>query len=462
MTLDMIKKLFSVTLLFAAMTAYTSCSDKDDLDDPSVRFSAAADNCQNILLAAPNGWAMTMYGDMDFGGFNVLCKFDKGGKVTVANEMFTEKSGADTTAVTHYRLDQSSGLILSFDEYCELFHYFSDPLNTDGFRSETENGFGGDLEFRVISASADSVIMRGKKHDAKIVMTPIPTVAGETIDTVWAHYLRDVAAVTKEMQKGSYHVIVGKDTLSMKANRRNRVFTYHTTDTAGVRTTHHVPYVITPNGLTFYNTFEFSGKAVEGFKFAAGSEKYEPVGATGIVLEKFTPDLNQQLVDGAWYVHLDSLGGYAKNYLRRFRTNMINKGNCYIYYIVVGTWRNHFGLSVGPIDKDEPSGVYLSEAYFDYQYIGTDQIKMWFNGEYDEIGNGEHYADEAGFADAYFPFAGDGKKKDGVVLNPRTFKIETDNEKDPTYLRLVDQNEKKNVITLMAEQVIWPFGDKIE
>lgn len=447
----MMKKLLKATLLLVALTTYTSCSDDNDLKDPSERLSEATTKYMDVLTSAPNGWAMTMYGDLDFGGFNVLCKFEKDGKVKVASEKFA----ADTTAISHFKLEQSSGVVLSFDEYCELFHYFSDPLNTDGYNSPTENGFGADLEFRIISASADSVVMRGKKHDAKIVMTPLTDDTTEITDSVWAKYLRDVAAVAKVMQKGSYRMIQGNDTLQIKANRRNRILTYITIDSVGNRTKNNVPFIITPKGITFYEPFVFGKETVKGFIYAANSEKYEQDGAKGIILEKYTPNLNQQLVDGAWFIGQDDLGSFAKNYWRRFRNNMINKANCYIYYAVIGTWRNRFGLSVGPIDKDEPSGVYISEAYFDYKFIGTDTIQMWFNEEYDEIGNGEYYAENAGFADAYFPFAGSGSK------SARTFKIETDNEKDPTYLKLIDQNTPSNVITLKAEQISWPFGDKI-
>ena len=95
------------------------------LKDPSERLQEATAKYMDVLTSAPNGWAMTMYGDLDFGGFNVLCKFEKNGKVTIANEKFA----ADTTAVSHFKLEQSSGVVLSFDEYCELFHYFSDPVN---------------------------------------------------------------------------------------------------------------------------------------------------------------------------------------------------------------------------------------------------------------------------------------------------------------------------------------------
>ena len=87
------KKLLKATLLLAALTVYTSCSDDNDLKSPSERLQEATAKYMDVLTSAPNGWAMTMYGDLDFGGFNVLCKFEKNGKVTIANEKFA----ADTT-----------------------------------------------------------------------------------------------------------------------------------------------------------------------------------------------------------------------------------------------------------------------------------------------------------------------------------------------------------------------------
>lgn len=438
---------FIICYLSFSTTLFTSCKDDDDLTDPAARFAEAATKYQDILTAAPNGWAMAIYGDMDFGGFNVLCKFEADGKVTVANEMFTEKSGADTTAVTHYKLEQSGGVLLSFDEYCELFHYFADPLNSDGYNSETEHGFGADLEFRIISASADSVVMRGKKHNAKIMMLPVDTAM------TWSAYLTQVQTVAKTMQRGSYHMTLGTDTLKLKANRRNRVFTYTTTDSTGLRETNSLPYVITPKGITFNTPFVFNGKAVRGFNYADGTEKYEQDGSDGVTLEKFTPALNEQLVDGNWFITKEGLGTFATNYWNRFVSSMLNAANCKLFYAVVGTWRRQFGLSIGPVDVTEPSGVYIGEAYFNYEMDGEDGIKIWFDGEsFDEIGNGEYFYENANFRYAIFPFAGTSEK------SPRTFTIETDDAKNPTYLRLRDKATSSNVITLSAEEQTWPFG----
>ena len=450
------KKLLKATLLLAALTVYTSCSDDNDLKDPSERLSEATTKYMDVLTAAPNGWAMTMYGDLDFGGFNVLCKFEKNGKVTIANEKFA----ADTTAVSHFKLEQSSGVVLSFDEYCELFHYFSDPVNNDGYNSQTENGFGADLEFRIISASADSVVMRGKKHDTKIVMTPLTDDTTEITDSVWAKYLREVAAVAKVMQKGSYHMILGNDSIKMKANRRNRVLSYTTTDEEGNRLTKKLPYIITPNGITLYETFNFKGEKVNGFRYASDTDTYKQEGTGNITLEKFTPTLCEQLVDGIWYLTTEELGSFAKPRWNQFRNGLLSFGKAYnqelvIRYAVFGTMRNRFGLTVGPVDKASPYSVFVSECYFDYKEKSNDEIEVWFNGEFDELGNAEVFYPNKDGARMQYAVQTFGESK----TNSRTFKIETDNIKEPTYLKLIDQKTSGNYMKLMAEPVYFPFGD---
>jgi hypothetical protein len=215
------------------------------------------------------------------------------------------------------------------------------------------------------------------------------------------------------------------------------------------------PFIVTPKGITFYEDFDYAGQHIKGFDYASGTEEFAQTAGGNIILSKFTPNLNEQLVDGNWFISEDGLGSRAKTYWRTFRSSLLTTGNCIIYYAVVGTWRKHFGLSIGPIDKDEPSGVYITEAYFDYEFIGTDQIRMWFNGEYDEIGNGEYFAEKCRFDYAIYPFAG------RSIGTAKTFKLETDNVKEPSYIKLIDQADKNNVITLSAEQVVLPFGDTI-
>jgi predicted small lipoprotein YifL len=427
----MIKNLFRAMLFMATVTAFTACSDKDDLEDPSARLAEFQTNTLNVLKRAPNGWVMSIYGDLDFGGFNVLCKFEDKGKVTIANEKFA----ADTTAVTHYKMEQSGGLMLSFDEYCELFHYFSDPINPDGYSSQTENGFAADLEFRVISASANAVVMRGKKHNAKVVLTPME--AG----VAWKDYLTDVVAVSKTIQKGSYHMISGTESLNMKSNKRNRVFTYYTTDAAGIRTTHTLPYIVTPKGITLYEPFSFDGHQVTGFNYDAASEEMSQQGGGSVILKKYVPALSEQFIDGTWFIKKADMGNITKVSWEKFEAAMKETLKFDVRWVMVGTYRTRFGLSCVCGSRSE--GFYLGEAYFDYQVLSDTEVKLVFADELDDIGNGELYYNYGKFEEAI------------STLNNRTFRITTDNVKDPTWIKLTDKNRSTNFFTLYADDTLY-------
>lgn len=148
---------------------------------------------------------MHYYGTITYGGYNVYCKFANN-KVTVASEFF----GPDSTYTSHYKLEQSSGALLSFDEYNPIFHYFSDPSNEDF--GTLGKGFNGDLEFRVLSASADSVVLLGKKHEDRIVMTPLQQGS-------WADYYNKVSVVSDSMATyNNYALIVDNDTMNASLN----------------------------------------------------------------------------------------------------------------------------------------------------------------------------------------------------------------------------------------------------
>ena len=49
------KKLLKATLLLAALTVYTSCSDDNDLKSPSERLQEATAKYMDVLTSAPNG-----------------------------------------------------------------------------------------------------------------------------------------------------------------------------------------------------------------------------------------------------------------------------------------------------------------------------------------------------------------------------------------------------------------------
>ena len=119
----------------AVVTLYTACTPEvDDAFDKSSaqRIAETLKADQQILVSAPNGWRMAIYGNTDFGGYNLFFKFAADNTVEVANEIAYNPEDVSTAQIretSHYSLQQSAGAILSFDTYNSLFHFFSDPVN---------------------------------------------------------------------------------------------------------------------------------------------------------------------------------------------------------------------------------------------------------------------------------------------------------------------------------------------
>ena len=136
------KKILNILMILALTVVYTSCSNEvDDVFDKSsaLRIQEALKNYKTILTTPANGWLMEYYGNTDYGGYNMFVKFSDNDMVEVANEVY----GAGKTATSHYKLEQSGGVILSFDEFNEVFHFFSDPDNILEI-ADKGNGMEGD------------------------------------------------------------------------------------------------------------------------------------------------------------------------------------------------------------------------------------------------------------------------------------------------------------------------------
>ena len=74
------KKTYRLLFALTALVFTASCTPEveDAFDKPSPdRIAEAISETKDILTAAPNGWKMAYQGSGGFGGFNILCKFDK-------------------------------------------------------------------------------------------------------------------------------------------------------------------------------------------------------------------------------------------------------------------------------------------------------------------------------------------------------------------------------------------------
>ena len=420
------KKIYSMLLMLTALMVYSSCtSEVDDVFDKSsaTRIGEALSADKDILTSAANGWLMEYYGDTQYGGYNILCKFNTDNTVKVESEVY----GSDSTYTSHFKLEQSQGVILSFDENNPLFHYFSNPGNPDSIGTNGK-GMNGDFEFRVQKATADSIILIGKKHESKIIMTPM----ANGVD--WDGYLDEVASVAKNMSYKNYGIIVGKDTFSVSSSYRKLTFTDPTTGTDV-----EMPYIQTPKGYKLYKPVTYAGKTITGFNYSDDDLWVNPADNT-VKLIPIVPPLTTQFVNNYWFISYSNLGTFAQKYWNVVKQGADALGETVIYAFfgtyTLGTYGSHFGLTFD-------SGGYWGQYVFTYTVLGSNEIKMEYSGT--NISNASWYADNANYNYGAFPF--------GYKGSARTFKLSTDNLKAPTYIKLTDESDPTNVITLSASAI---------
>lgn len=221
----------------------SSCSNDTDslFDQPSAERMAASQAAYVATLEGQQqGWVLDFYpSDGSLGGVAYTVRFS-GGEATIACEQAlrnpvtaaTYPVGTELTSL--YTIKEETGVILSFDTYNPLLHYWSQPSQGRG------KGYESDYEFTFISASADSVVLRGKKHGNLLRMFPLKQAAAEYVNQV-AQMRTTLNAVTRKRA-----VVGGQD---IPVTMTDNLLTFPVTTQQASKT---VPFVYTPEGLRFY------------------------------------------------------------------------------------------------------------------------------------------------------------------------------------------------------------------
>ena len=429
------RKIFCLGFISAVALLFAACTPKvDDVFDDSSANRAAKDiaQTQEVLASQPAGWIMHYYGKLSYGGYNVWCKFDKS-KVTVASQHF----GPDSTFTSHYKIEQSSGTVLSFDEYNPIFHYYSDPSNPD--YGTLGKGFLGDLEFRVLSASKDSVILTGKKHGDRIVMIPMNDAKS------WADYYKQTMEVVDSMQSfNNYALVVDNDTM-----RASMTYNYLTVTDKKTGKDIYMPFTVTPKGYVLYQPVTFRGKTVTGFTYSQDGKWLDPADKS-IVLIPIIPPINEQFVLGAWNVSYSNLGAFGQSNWDVSKEKYQNKYNEETQYAILGLYEfdssygKNFGLSFGSYDG---SATWWGTLAMTYTLIGDDEVELTYAPAHNVL-NGNYYVKYYGYEYIVRPFA---------WTKPRHFRLKTNDVKHPEYIIMTDENEPKNVIKVTKRITPWPF-----
>lgn len=451
-----ISYLFALLVSFIAFNACTSDVDNYFPESAPERATKTVAEVKKILQEAPNGWRMEYYGDMTYGGYNVLCQF-KGDSVQIASEKAgkNHEAGLDAsgnliteTSLAHYSVNQSMGVVISFDTFNKLFHYFADPKNED--YGEAGTGFGGDFEFRVLKYSPDSIQLQGLKHGDRIMLYPMKA------DMDWASYLKEVENVKNYMASSSYTLLADNDTLAevtQYGDYHSLIFQYP--DSTGEMKAYAYPYIITPEGYKFYREIEIGGKKFTNFSKDfndATDERFYPQGDPSICLETVVPPVVDAFQKGQWFFSASKISpeseGAWNDFMQAIKT-AANGKEAILYQAMIGTYSNKFGFHAW-LSSDY---LYVELTIRDPNEEGN-EIALQYNRNSPTNKAAQVFMKSYKLTPVLKTFS--------ALNNKLRLTLETDNPRKPTYMKLIQVKKPENVLELSATQIMYPFGGSKE
>lgn len=451
-----ISYLFALLVSFIAFNACTSDVDNYFPESAPERATKTVAEVKKILQEAPNGWRMEYYGSLTYGGYNVLCQF-KGDSVQIASEKAgkNHEAGLDAsgnliteTSLAHYTVNQSMGVVISFDTFNKLFHYFADPKNED--YGEAGTGFGGDFEFRVLKYSPDSIQLQGLKHGDRIMLYPMKA------DMDWASYLKEVENVKNYMASSSYTLLAGNDTLAevtQYGDYHSLIFQYP--DSTGEMKSYAFPYIITPEGYKFYSEIEIGGKKFTNFSKDfndATDERFYPQGDPSICLETVVPPVVDAFQKGQWFFSASKISpeseGAWNDFMEAIKT-AANGKEAILYQAMIGTYNNKFGFHAW-LSSDY---LYVELTIRDPNEEGN-EIALQYNRNSPTNKAAQVFMKSYKLTPVLKTFS--------ALNNKLRLTLETDNPRKPTYMKLIQVQKPENVLELSATQIMYPFGGSQE
>lgn len=237
--------------------------EEDVFDDSSAqRAMASVRECQEVLESASNGWLLEYYPGEgpEFGGYNLLARFD-GEQVELASEVATANYNVGEVSTSFYKIVAYQSTELSFDSYNEIIHTFCEPSGYNDL------GYAGDYEFIFNELTPERVVLTGKKHGNKLVMTPMP------IGQDWAKFLTNIAKLQQKAPFATFKLkVAGKEVSTVF--RSNHTWQVTELDLQGEKVTTSFPFIYTEEGIKLLNPIEVNGIAISQLRWNEEQREY--------------------------------------------------------------------------------------------------------------------------------------------------------------------------------------------
>ena len=299
---------FCTLAIFALFTSCTPEVEDTFGDSAANRMADKQNSYYDILESQQQGWAFDFYpSDRSLGGVAYAARF-KDGEVTmaceqpIANSVTGKTYPVGTEVKSFYQIKNETSVLLTFDTYNPLFHYWSQPSYGHA------KGFLSDYEFTFISASADSVVLRGKKYGNLLKMYPLKEDAPTYVKKV-----RQMHNVLGSVIRKRAVVDGTKQTVTMAYN----LFTYQSSEKTDT-----VAFIHTDSGIRFYQPVVLGGVVVSQLTYNSSADELRSADSrvvlpTPTVAERFAGTSTQWYFDYDFstgpHSMCDELKGYFKS-----------------------------------------------------------------------------------------------------------------------------------------------------
>lgn len=420
------KNVYRLLIATTAFILVASCTPEveDAFNKPSaVRIAESIKNTKDILTAAPNGWRMAYQGSGGFGGYNILCKFG------TDNNVFCEEETENVKATSHYKIQQGQGVLLSFDSFNSALHKYSDPVGVLNGKAIGQNGkgFEGDFEFRVMSCSKDSVVLEGRKHGDRVVLTPMPE------NLTWANFFADVKNTTSAMYSERYNLIIDNETYPVEMK-------YHTLTFVGKEgKTIEIPFIYTKEGMEILRESPLYGKKMTRFTYSADDKWLDVNDKTIQLCPRAATPLEALFLDD-WSFNTVHSSTTEVNIWRDVATYATSQNNAIVTLF--------FSNKPGYLSFSSYVGNGWGDIKVNYSVSGNDQLTISgfiTRTKTADEKNGTNFYNNFRLKDIANTFLTNG--------NPTTYTLTINDSKHPTSLRMTSNDDSNK--SFVFDRGVW-------
>lgn len=332
------KKIFYFIVMALVMAVgFSACShEEDDLfgESAAQRLNKSVDKYQDLLKSSENGWVMEFLpSDGSYGGFVYTAKFTDE-DVTMACDLSlyssTEEWPAGTELTSKYSVKAEQGVILTFDTYNLLLHFFSEPRG-----SSDVDGYESDYEFVFMNTSEnqDTIYLRGKKYENILKMYKLKDSDSKTFIDKTVDMASNLSLVNYQ-----YLTVNGKD---YPVDIEGKTFYINDIDSEDSEIDK--PMFYSPEGFHLYEPIQIGGKTFQYFKYDAATGNIVADDGESIIKLPSTVDqlLNPKV---NWYFS----DGNMSDGLQKLYDNLPNYSTSYTFEgVFVGKSTASYDLNKG-------------------------------------------------------------------------------------------------------------------